>query len=265
MRVTTLISWDMESGEILEHQSYEYEGPVDQCGGGASSAQKTLESEEANFYQTLTQDYSTVFGEQQQSWNALKTAITPILNAGPNQQGFNAAELSNLNTTAIDSVGGNYQNAQRAVNNQLAGRGGNSGLQSGVDQQISSTIGTEAAGNLSNEELGITQANYATGLANYNNAVGAMEGLSGQQGPGGYASNANNANTAAFNEATQIQEANNAWEDQLVGGITGVASGGLKAITGGVGGFGGGSALGQANANANAYASEPEGDDFIGI
>lgn len=31
MRITTRITWDMASGEVLEHQWYEYAGPVAQC------------------------------------------------------------------------------------------------------------------------------------------------------------------------------------------------------------------------------------------
>ena len=64
-----------------------------------------------------------------------------------------------------------------------------------------------AEGQLSNEELGITEANYATGRSNFNNAVGAEEGVAGQFGSGASSTmgGANTANKTAFGEASQIE------------------------------------------------------------
>ena len=40
MRVTTKAVFDIESGDLLEWEGYDYEDPVELAGGGPSAAQK---------------------------------------------------------------------------------------------------------------------------------------------------------------------------------------------------------------------------------
>src|SRR5689334_18812338 len=95
-------------------------------GCGPSNAEKNLAAQEAQFSQVLQGNYSTRFQNQNEVLGRLNNSLTPTLEAGPSQQGFSSQELAALNTRALNSTGANYANAARALNGQLAGRGGDS-------------------------------------------------------------------------------------------------------------------------------------------
>jgi hypothetical protein len=40
MKVFTRITWSMSTGEVLESENFDYDGPVALCGGGGSDAPK---------------------------------------------------------------------------------------------------------------------------------------------------------------------------------------------------------------------------------
>jgi hypothetical protein len=186
--------------------------------------------------QTLQGNYAQNFSEQQGVLANLNETLQPVVNAGPSQTGFSAQESAALNTQALDTTGGNYANALRATQGQLAGRNDSGNLpESGVDQGIKARLASSAAGELSQEELGITEANYATGRSNFNSAVGAEEGIAGQYNPVSTGGLAEEANKNAFGEATQINEENNQADADIAGGVTSLAK---SALSFGLGGFG---------------------------
>jgi len=199
---------------------------------GPSQAQQNLENQEASFSATLQQDYSQQFAEQQSILNNLNSVLSPIVNAGPNQQGYSSQELSALNTQAIESNAQGVNQAEAAAQSrENAAGGGTSFLPSGVNAQINAEIGSAAESNLSQEQLGITTNNYAQGRQNWQNALSGELNVSGQTNPLGYASAGSSANSSAFNEATQInQESNQAFSD-ILGGVTGIGT----AVLGGIG------------------------------
>ena len=82
---------------------------------GASGQQKDIEAQQAAFYKQLTQEYGITFGESQGILKSLTAAFEPILKAGPNQQGFSAEELANLNSQAVTGIGRNYAKAGAAL------------------------------------------------------------------------------------------------------------------------------------------------------
>jgi hypothetical protein len=101
--------------------------------GGASSGQKELSAETGNFYRELHGAYESVFGNFSGILNGLKSAWTPILNGGINQQGFSADELAARTSNAINRTADNYKFASQAVGEQQAARGGgNTFLPSGA-------------------------------------------------------------------------------------------------------------------------------------
>lgn len=202
------------------------------CFGGPSGAEKKLEKQETAFSTLLMQDYSTTFGEQQDILKSLNSVLSPIVEAGPNQQGYSAAELSALNTQAIDSNARGYNDATKAAaSRENAAGGGTSLLPSGVNSQINAEIGNEAEENLSNEQLGITEANYAQGRQNWETALSGELGVSGQESPLGYAGAGTNANSTAFGEAKTIVDQSQAQFANIIGGIEGIGA----AAIGGVG------------------------------
>jgi hypothetical protein len=205
---------------------------------GPSNSEKDLAGSESNLAQSLQQNYATNFSEQQGVLTALNNSLSPTLEAGPNQQGFSSAELAADNSKAIDTTSQNYQSAARALNTQTAGRNDSGNLpESGVDQGLKENLASSAAGQLSNEQLGITEANYGTGRSNYNSAVQGEMGLAGLYAPNATASQASGANQNAFGEANTISTEENQEQSEIASGVTSLAMG---AATFGAGAMGGG-------------------------
>lgn len=215
---------------------------------GPSGQQETLAAGGASLSSLLSANYQQNFGAQSKVLSDLNNAYSPIVAAGPDQQGFGAQELAALHTQAGEGVGNNYAKASQALNNTLAARGGgNEVLPTGSEAQLKATLASSAANQLSNEELGITRANYATGRQNFEKATAGLHSLASQYNPEGYAGAATNANQNAFGEASKIQEMKNQKEAAIAGGITSLAS---SALTMGMGGLAnldttGGSSFGE--------------------
>jgi len=226
MKIYTKIVFDIATGNILEEEGYEYEGEVALC-KGASAAQDSLNASQTQFYNTLSNDYNQQFANQSSILSGLTSALTPTVNAGANQFGYSNNQVNNLNSTAIQGVAQNYNNAQKSLQNQQAAQGGgNMMLPSGVAAQNSANLAASGANQQSSELLGIQNAGYAQGNTNYNNAVSALGGVASQYNPTGYASSATSAGNSAASEANTITQENNAaspWG--AIGGILGGAAG----------------------------------------
>jgi len=206
--------------------------------GGASDGQKAISAETGSFYRELHGAYGEQFGKFSSILSNLHDAWTPILNGGINQQGFSADERAARNSSAINSTATNYQHASQAVNEQLAARGGgNVVLPTGSVDSINAGIATSAAQDLSSKQNEIVREDYATGRQNFLNAAGALSGVAGQENPLGFAGAAGSEGDQAFKMDTQIQQENNSWKNDLIGGITGIAGsfakGGFKLPGGG--------------------------------
>ncbi|MCU1305167.1 MAG: hypothetical protein JWQ87_5451 [Candidatus Sulfotelmatobacter sp.] len=192
---------------------------------GASSAQVGLQNSQIAFYNQLTSQYSTIFGQSQGILSALTKAFEPILAKGPNQEGFSAAEKTALESQATTGVGENYSKAQAALATQQGAEGGgNSFIPAGAQEQQKAQLAQSAAQLQSSEDLGITQANYAQGRQNYQFAAGELGGVAAQLNPTGFANSATGAGGAASTTANEVSQANNSWM-QLVSGAIGSAAG----------------------------------------
>ena len=80
---------------------------------------------------------------------------------------------------------------------------------------------------------------YATGRQNFLNAAGALSGVASQENPLGFAGAAGSTGDQAFKMDTQINEENNSWKNDLIGGLTGIAGSFAKSgfkLPGGSGG-----------------------------
>ena len=197
---------------------------------GPTGQEKSEAAQQQQYATTVQNNYSTLFGEQQGAMSNLSNLLTPIAEAGPNQSGMSAAELAAQNTQALNTTGGNYANAARALNTQIAGKGGDSGLESGPAQQLQAGLASSAAGQLSNEQLGITQENAAIGRQNYQNAVSGLQALSQGYGSTAAGQSGTQAGGQAFSEANTIAQ-QEAQEDQAIGGAIGA---GVSALSGGL-------------------------------
>lgn len=215
---------------------------------GPSKTEEGLQGSEESFMNTLQQNYAQNFSEQQGVLANLNQTLSPIVAAGPDQTGYSPQELAALNTQAIDTTGANYANAQKALNTANAGRDQGTSGESGVSQQLNEALASQESGQLSNEQLGITESNYATGRSNFQNAVGAEEGVASQFNPVATGGLANNANTTAFGEANTINQQEIAEQNEIASGVSSLA---LAGATFGAGASGGGGFSGGINALVN--------------
>lgn len=238
-RITTKMTIDMSTGEILTHDFYFYDGPLALACGGASQQQKDISAAQSNYYNVLTQQAQEEFGLASGIFNQLKDMFSPILAAGIDQQGFSKAELDTLNAQVVNQTGANYHNAAQAVNEELAAQGGgNVRIGSGANDLVRERVADSAAQTASNEELQVQENNYATGRQNFLNAAAILSGAPGVfSGATAAAGVANNAGADASQTANEITQANNSWMGLvggiLGGGLSGWASGGFKMPGGG--------------------------------
>jgi hypothetical protein len=207
---------------------------------GPSSQEKLLSGQSANFASILQGNYGTLFGNQSAVLAAINKSLSPILAAGPSQQGFSAGERAALNTQAINSAGAASRNAQQAAANFGAGQGGGgtSGLQSGIQKQIQGSIASASAGQLATAQNQITQADYNQGTQNYWRAAGGMQSLAEGYSPNAAQGGAISENQAAFGQAQTITEQQNQKEQAIAGGIVGLATSALTFGAGGLAGMG---------------------------
>lgn len=214
---------------------------------GPSGQQETLAGQSSNLSSLLSANYSQNFGAQSKILGDLTNLYTPIAEAGPDQQGIGANELAALNTQAGEGVGNNFAKAQQQLNNTLAARGGgNEALPTGSEAQLRATLASEGAKQLSNEQLGITRANYAQGRQNWQQATTAgLNTLANEYNPNAIAGEATSANNSAFGQASQIQQMKNQKESAIAGGIASLAGSALTFGMGGIANLGAGESFGE--------------------
>lgn len=193
---------------------------------GATDQQTQITDEQQQFYKTLTDQYSTIFGENQAITGALTSAFTPILQAGPSQTGFTPSEENALRTQNTENVATDYAQAQRATADILAARGGgNTLLPSSVDSTLLAQNANQAAAARAAGENTITQSNYAQGYQNWATAASALGTTAGLLNPTAYSGSATGAGTAASTSAYNIAQASNSPWNAAFGALGAVAGG----------------------------------------
>lgn len=253
MRIYTLVEWDLESGKRTRAEWFDYNGPIAEA-KGATTQQKDLLAQQQEFYSSLRKDYGTRFKDQTAILKTLNDGMSSIFSAGVGQKGFSPEEERAMRTQVTEGTAGTYAKAAKAVNAGLATRGGGQMvLGAGAEEQLRGEMATAAAGEESRQQLGITQANYATGRENFWKAGSVLGGVAQMENPEGFAGQATGAGAAAGKTASEIQQADAAaspWG--IVGGILGGAAsafaGGFGSGLGGAAGkswFGGGSGGGK--------------------
>ena len=196
----------------------------------------------------LQGNYGTLFGNQLGVLNSINKSLSPVLAAGPEQQGFSGPELAARNTAAINNAGAASRNAQQSVANFGAGQGGgsSSGLISGVQKQLQGAVASQSAGQLASAQNQITNENYAQGNQNYWRAQAGMDQLAAGYSPNAAQSGAISENQNSFGEAKTIQDQKLQEAQAIAGGITSLAGGALGMANGSdiMGQLGGGKIFG---------------------
>src|SRR5258707_15868134 len=198
---------------------------------GPSGQETAIAGQQQDLSTLLSSDFSQRFGQQSAVLQNLNSMLTPIAQAGPDQQGFGASELAALGTQAAEGVGANYSKATQALQNTLAARGGGSEvLPTGARAALQGTLASSAADQMSKEQLGITEANYATGRQNWKEATAGLNALANQYDPTGFSGQAQKGFDSALGMADKINQQNNHMTADIIGGITalgGAAAGGI--------------------------------------
>lgn len=200
---------------------------------GATQQQKDITDEQQNFYKTLSDEYSSVFGQTQAITGALTSAFMPILQAGPSQTGFAPSEENALRTQNTEGVATDYAQAQKATAQMLASQGGgNTLLPSSVNANILAQNANAAAATRAQGENQITQANYAQGYQNWQSAANVLGSTAGLLNPTGFAGATTGAGSAASTSANQVaQSAFAPWGAAMgtLGSVAGAATTGFIA------------------------------------
>jgi len=210
---------------------------------GPTEQQNQISDEQQQFYKTLSDEYSTIFGQNQAITSALTSAFMPILQAGPSQTGFSPSQETAMRTQNTQNVATDYAQAQRATAQILAAKGGgNTMLPSSVTSNILAGNANAAAAQRAQGENTITQANYAQGYQNWNTAANVLGSTAGLLNPNAYSGQATSAGQQASNTANQIAQENFAPWGAAVGALGSVGgamvTGGMKNLGAGKGFFG---------------------------
>jgi len=195
---------------------------------GATGEQNTIQGEQMAAYQQAREMMQEEYGHQQAIYGPMANQLGSIFALGPSQEGFAPAEKEAFETQIIEGTGQNYANAARAVNQQIAAQGGIPGMRSGAADQLKLNTALSSAQEKTREELGVTQANYAQGRANWQQAGTGLMDIAAGMNPLGYEQQATGAGSAASTTANQIAQEQNSWINAAIGAagtIGGMATG----------------------------------------
>jgi hypothetical protein len=192
---------------------------------GPTGSEKNLQASQQNFASMLQSNYGTLFGQQQGVLNAINNSLSPVLAAGPSQNGFTGPQLSAMQTQIINNTSAATRNAAQAARNVAAGQGGGgtSGLTSGIQQQIQASILSQGAIAQGSQEANLAVQNAQLGQENYWRAAGGMQALASGYSPNAAMGGATTANQSAFGEANEIQQQQQQEDQMIAGGITAAA------------------------------------------
>ncbi len=237
MKIYTKITLDISTGCITDSESYEYRGPLSlMC--GATSAQNEALNTQTSLTNQIIQQGQSVFGDSSQVFNDLKNSLAPTVAAGPSQEGYSAAELSSLNSSAITNEGAAYQNAKAATGDATSAiGGGNISQPSGSLEGLNANLAASASEATASQLSQIQQNDYTQGNQNYNTAISALSGAPQAFGASTSLDNSGaGAASGEANTANQIATQNNSWIQGVtgaLGSVAGAAVGDLKPVPSG--------------------------------
>ena len=225
MRVTTKITWDMATWEVLEHEFFEYDGPVE-LACGPSSGLKALNNTVQSALTSAQGEAKTVFGAASTVFNNMISGIQRIVNGGPSQAGFSTAQLNAENAAAVQNGATLARNAGGAAASSAAAIGGGNAVTPAGGTQAAVLDAKIAAGEqTATEENQIQQANFAQGNKNYEEAVTQEQNLPNVFNP---ATSSESQVNAAAGTAESVQKdmdtQSNWWQPMVTGAIGGISS-----------------------------------------
>jgi hypothetical protein len=187
---------------------------------GPTGAQTQVQEEDIATMKQYDQEMQTQYADQTALYKQVNSVLQPILQAGPNQQGFSASETNNLNAQAVEGTATNYAGAAKAAGDQMAAEGGGENpLPSGGQTQLQEEVASSAAQQESSQESQIQQADYAQGYSEFENAESGEMAIATGEDPLGYASATNTADSTAGSMANTIAAQDTSWENAAIGAV----------------------------------------------
>ena len=178
MRVTTRITFDFD-GNVLEHEYFEYSGPVAKC-------DRAAQSQASNAANTAT----NVAGQEESNANNAQAALTPFYRSEMDaQHGFNPGQTQELLNYAGAGAGGSGAAATGEAASTAARTRNTSGFSSALDQNArnrAQEMGTINAGVGEQDVMGAKALNQegAKGMSGlYDTDTSAMLSSMGQVAP----------------------------------------------------------------------------------
>jgi hypothetical protein len=193
------------------------------CSSGDSTA-KAAENQSMQFQSQLMATFNKQFAAQSDILNFLKGTLEPQIT---NPQGYGADALAAMRTSATENISGQYDNAQKSLQNQQFALGGRD-LPSGVAEMQMGALKQGQASDTSAAQNNITLNDANLKNSNYWNSVNALNGVAAEQNPLGYAG----ASTSAGNSVANLSQAFQASkQSQLMGVLGGAVGGAASALT----------------------------------
>ena len=200
---------------------------------GTHGAENAAAAQQTAFTSQMISEGAAVFGQDSSVFNQLVGTYSPIVKAGPSQEGYSAAEDNAQKAAIIQNAATGYRNAAAATKSGVAGfGGGNTVMTSGTGLTANVGIANEWAGKQATELNKETQANWAQGHQNWMEAGRGLQAapsvLTGATGFNAQAQEGLKQNMAN----AQAQDASSNWWAK---DLTGAVMGGVGAFTGQVG------------------------------
>lgn len=175
---------------------------------GASKQQTDLAQQGQDLSKAMSADFNATYAEQSDLLGDLNKSLSPIVAAGPSQQGLSPAAAAAQTTQALDTSGAESANLARAVGNSFAGRGGgsSSGLISGIETQAKEQAAAQSENQLATTLNTNTWNNYQLGNQNWRTALAGQTQIAGLENPASLGSLSVQSNSGAYQEATDVAD-----------------------------------------------------------
>jgi hypothetical protein len=207
MRVTTKAVFDIESGDLLEWEGYEYDGPVELAGGGPSSAQKAAQAQQLS----NAQQEGKLANQSAGKFNSLYGDINPFYTSEMNNGLPFYNNLTDFNSGTIAKA---YAPAKADFLRRTSTMGA---LPSGFKAAGLNDINEAQAHDFDSSLVNNMYANYQTKQAGAAGKAGLMQIVNPAAFYGG-------SSSAASSAMQPLQPQQNPWLGVLGGAVQGASS-----------------------------------------
>lgn len=192
---------------------------------GPSKGEISAASQSQSTANLLAGNYIQNNGQQQQILDTIRNAMTPVVNAGPEQAGFAGPEAAALNSQAVNNAAASARDVQQAAR---AGSAGGAALTPAQLAAITNTSLSSAAGTLAQTQNNNTIASAQAGANRFASAVSGLNAVANEENPGAVAGNLLKSQNQTFQMEQQNAQAGAQQFGEIAGGLAGVVSAGAQ-------------------------------------